>query len=88
MHSALRRDDSAWIFLLAPATLGEGVDREEGMRLLGSHHQPLKRQEGKVTTQKILISYTGNIFDYEAGQTVEPEEFHREVLLVEAFSTY
>lgn len=56
--------------------------REEGMSLLRSHHQLHKRQQGKVTTQKILISYTGNIFDCEAGQTVEPEEFPREVLSV------
>lgn len=56
--------------------------REEGMSLLGSHHQLHKRQQGKVTTQKILTSYTGNIFDYGAGQTVEPEEFPTEVLSV------
>lgn len=61
--------------------------REEGMRLLGSHHQLLKRQQGKVTNQKILIRYTENIFHYEGGQTVGPEELPREVLSVETFST-
>lgn len=86
VHSALRRHDSAWIFLLASATLGEGVEKREWdfLEVIISH----TRDNRENSTQKILISYTGNIFDYEAGQTVEPGEFHRAVLSVETFNTY